>query len=215
MYKNTKHSCEWYFWKVQEQTSLHTQVFLTWTKNVLHKKSRECLKNTSTFLVVINPQSYESVNACDDNEYQDPMYSNLNKEVPFKQKDSALSVCSLNIRSLTIKEDSVKLKRLFKLEASIIVLTEVCVDGSDFDKLHQYWREQVSKYQIWTTGSKYCGIMILIVVVIMKIWFLLTMTQSFLTLFSQVELLSILPVSMVQVTKMTRTSGTCLSAIMI
>ena len=86
----------------------------------------------------------------------------MNKEVPSKQKYSAINVCSLNIRSLTIKEDSVKLKRLFKLDASVIVLTEVCVDGPDFNKLHQYWREQVSKYHIWTTGSKYRGIMILI-----------------------------------------------------
>ena len=90
------------------------------------------------------------------------MSSNLNKEVPFKQKDSALSVCSLNIRSLTIYESSVKLKRLFRMEHSIIGLNEVNVDGSDFDKLHQYWREQVSKYHIWTTGTKYCGIMIII-----------------------------------------------------
>ena len=119
-------------------------------------------KNTSTFLGVINPQSNQSVNANDDEDHQDPMYQNLNKEVPFKQKDSALSVCSLNIRSLTISDTSVKLKRLFLMEYSIIVFTEVCVEGSDFDKLHQYWREQVSKYQIWTTGSKYHGIMILI-----------------------------------------------------
>ena len=122
----------------------------------------ECLKNTLTFPVVINPQSYESVHPCDDDEYQDPIYSNLNKEVPLKQKDSAINVCSLNIRSLTIKEDSVKLKRLFKLDSSIIVLTEVCMDGSDFDKLHQYWREQVSRYHIWVTGTQYRGIMILI-----------------------------------------------------
>ena len=36
------------------------------------------------------------------------------------------------------------------------------MDGSDFNKLHQYWREQVSRYQIQTTGTKYRGIMILI-----------------------------------------------------
>ena len=116
-----------------------------WTENVSTRRGG-VPKNTLTFPVVINPQSYESVHPCDDNEYQDPTYSNLNKEVPLKQKDSAINVCSLNIRSLTIKKDSVKLKRLFKLDASVIVLTEVCVDGPDFDKLHQYWREQVSKY---------------------------------------------------------------------
>ena len=76
-------------------------------------------KNTSTFLGVINPQSDLSVNANDDEDHQDPMYQNLNKEVPFKQKHSALSVCSLNIISLTITDTSVKLKRLFRMEPSI------------------------------------------------------------------------------------------------
>ena len=101
-------------------------------------------KNTPTFPVIINPQSYDSTNPCNYDQNPDLNYSNLNKEVPKKQKDSAINVCSLNIRSLTIKEDSVKLKRLFKLDASVIVLTEVCVDGPDFNKLHQYWREQIS-----------------------------------------------------------------------
>ena len=122
--------------------------------------------------------------ANDDEDHQDPMYQNLNNEVPFKQKDSALSVCSLNIRSLTITDTSVKLKRLFQMEHSIIVLTDVCVDGSDFEKLHQYWQEKVSKYHVWASRSKYRGIMILIkktVVVTMKIWFQLAMTQSYLT----------------------------------
>ena len=129
---------------------------------MFRKEERECLKNTLTFPVVINPQSYDSTNPYNYDQNPDPNYSNLNKEVPNKQKDSAINVCSLNIRSLTIKEDSVKLKRLFKLDGSVIVLTEVCVDGPNFDKLHQYWREQVSKYHIWTTATKYRGIMILI-----------------------------------------------------
>ena len=119
-------------------------------------------KHLHSLLGVINPQSNQSVNANNDEDHQDPMYQNLNKKVPFKQKDSALSICALNIRSLTISDTSFKLKRLFWMEHSIIVLTEVCVDGSDFEKLHQYWREQVSKYHIWTSRSKYRGIMILI-----------------------------------------------------
>ena len=77
-------------------------------------------------------------------------------------KDSALNICSLNIRSLTIKEDSIKLKRLFKLDAAIIFLTEVCMNGSDYNRLCRYWREQISHYQVWYTGSHYSGIMILI-----------------------------------------------------
>ena len=36
------------------------------------------------------------------------------------------------------------------------------MNGSDYNKLCQYWREQISRYQIWTTGTKYRGIMILI-----------------------------------------------------
>ena len=68
-------------------------------------------------------------------------------------KDSALNIISLNIRSLTIKEDSVKLKRIFKLDAAIIVLTEVSVNGSAFSKLCRLWREQISRYQVWYTGT--------------------------------------------------------------
>ena len=111
----------------------------------------------------INPQSNIPIPTDQLFQLQNPdPNTNLNNEVPFKQNDSAINVCTLNIRSLTIKEDSIKLKRLFKLDSSIIVLTDVCMDGSDFNKLHQYWREQVSRYQIWTTGTKYRGIMILI-----------------------------------------------------
>ena len=95
-------------------------------------------------------------------QHPDPNKTSTNNTVPSKPKDSALNVCTLNIRSLTIKEDSIKLKRLFKLDSAIIVLTEVCMDGSDYHKLCQYWREQISRYQIWTTGTKYFGIMILI-----------------------------------------------------
>ena len=54
-------------------------------------------------------------------------------------KDSALNIISLNIRSLTIKEDSIKLKRLFKLDAAIIVLTEVSVNGSAYNSLYRLW----------------------------------------------------------------------------
>ena len=72
-------------------------------------------------------------------------------------KDSALNVISLNIRSLTITESSVKLKRIFKMDAAIIVLTEVCVDSSAYKDLFQLWREQISRYQVWHSGTKYPG----------------------------------------------------------
>ena len=77
-------------------------------------------------------------------------------------KDSALNIISLNIRSLTIKENSVKLKRIFKLDAAIIVLTEVSVNGAAYSNLCRLWREQISRYQVWYTGTDYRGIMILV-----------------------------------------------------
>ena len=48
------------------------------------------------------------------------------------------------------------------MEHAIIVLTEVCVDGSDFEKFHQKCQEQVSRYHSWANVSKYRGIMILV-----------------------------------------------------
>ena len=105
-------------------------------------------------------------------------------------KDSALKIISLNIRSLTIKEDSVRLKRILKLDAAIIVLTEVSVNGSAFSKLCRLWREQISRYQVWYTGTDYRGIMILvkkIVVATLKMNIELIMMLSLLTLPSLVE----------------------------
>ena len=77
-------------------------------------------------------------------------------------KDSALNVISLNIRSLTITENSVKLKRIFKLDAAIIVLTEVSVNSTAYMNLCRLWREQISRYQVWYTGTEYRGIMIMV-----------------------------------------------------
>ena len=77
-------------------------------------------------------------------------------------KDSALNVISLNIRSLTITDNSVKLKRIFNLDAAIIVLTEVNVNCSDYMDLCRLWREQMSRYQVWYSGTKYRGIMIMV-----------------------------------------------------
>ena len=48
------------------------------------------------------------------------------------------------------------------MEAAIIVLTEVCVDSSACKDLYKYWREQISCYQVWYSGTKYRGIMILV-----------------------------------------------------
>ena len=122
---------------------------------------RRVPKNTQTLHKTINPHP----NIFPNTPFQlhpDQNKTSTIKVVPNNIKDSAINVCTLNIRSLTIKEDSIKLKRLFKLDSAIIVLTEVCMNGSDYNKLCQYWREQISRYQVWTTGTDYRGIMILI-----------------------------------------------------
>ena len=48
------------------------------------------------------------------------------------------------------------------MDAAIIVLTEVCVDSSAYKDLFQLWREQISRYQVWHSGTQYRGIMILV-----------------------------------------------------
>ena len=48
------------------------------------------------------------------------------------------------------------------MEAAIIVLTEVCVDSSAYKDLFRLWREQISRYQVWHSGTQYRGIMILV-----------------------------------------------------
>ena len=120
-----------------------------------------CLKNTRTFHKITNPHPN---NLPQSTSYllPDPNKASTIKLDPIKINDSAVNICSLNIRSLTIKEDSIKLKRLFKLDAAVIVLTEVCMNGSDYNRLCRYWREQISRYQVWYTSSDYRGIMILI-----------------------------------------------------
>ena len=116
-----------------------------------------CLKILKLLLkkIIINYHPTTSPNTSLNLQYPDPNKTSTTKTVPYNIKDSAINVCTLNIRSLTIKEDSIKLKRLFKLDSAIIVLTEVCMNGSDYNKLCQYWREQISRYQVWTTGTDY------------------------------------------------------------
>ena len=48
------------------------------------------------------------------------------------------------------------------MDAAIIVLTEVCVDSTAYKNLFQLWREQISRYQVWHSGTQYRGIMILV-----------------------------------------------------
>jgi len=131
-----------------------SQFYWRWMKKISAMK-RRVPKNTQTLQeLMINPHPNTSITSLTQLQHPDPNKTYTINTVPYKQSDSAINVCTLNIRSLTIKEDRIKLKRLFKLE--------VCMDGSDFHKLCQYWREQISRYQIWTTGTKYRSIMILI-----------------------------------------------------
>ena len=121
---------------------------------------RRVPKNTQTFQKTINP--HPNILPQSSSELlPDPNKTSKIKMDPINIKDSAVNVCTLNIRSLTIKEDSIKLKRLFKLDAVIIVLTEVSVNGSAY-RLCRLWREQISRYQVWYTCTDYCGIMILV-----------------------------------------------------
>ena len=81
----------------------------------------ECLKTLKLFKKIINPHPNISIDPSTQLQHPDPNKTSTINTVPFKQKDSAINVCTLNIRSLTIKEDSIKLKRLFKLDSAIIV----------------------------------------------------------------------------------------------
>ena len=48
---------------------------------------------------------------------------NVKNSSTVKIKDSAISVCSLNMSSLTVSPDSVKLKRIFEVGHDVMVLT--------------------------------------------------------------------------------------------
>ena len=78
------------------------------------------------------------------------MYQTGYKNATDKQKDSSLNICTLNMRSLTISDKSIKLKRVFQMEHAFIVLTEVCVNGSKFEMLHQ----KISQSRIWS--ARFC-----------------------------------------------------------
>ena len=104
-----------------------------------------CLKTLKLFIkkIIINSHPNTSPNTSSNLQHPDPNKTSTTKTVPNNRKDLAINVCMLNIRFLPISEDSIKLKRLFKLDSAIIVLIEVCMNGSDYNKLCQYWREQI------------------------------------------------------------------------
>ena len=71
---------------------------------------RRVPKNTQTLHKTINPHP----NIFPQTPFEllpDPNKTSTIKTDPTNIKDSAINVCTLNIRSLTIKEDSIKLKR--------------------------------------------------------------------------------------------------------
>ena len=75
---------------------------------------RRVPKNTQTFHKKINPHP-KNLPQSTSELLPDPNKASTNKLDPIIIKDSAVNICSLNIRSLTIKEDSIKLKILFTL----------------------------------------------------------------------------------------------------
>ena len=86
-------------------------------ENDFHNEGRVS-KNHSTFLKqTINPHP---TNPPQSNFTLLPDQNNSSEINLDPIKDSALNIISLNIRSLTIKENSVKLKRIFNLDAAII-----------------------------------------------------------------------------------------------
>ena len=62
-------------------------------------------------------------------------------------KDSAISVCSLNMRSLTVSSDSVKLKCIFKIGQDVMVLTDTSMPIDQIKQIKFLWRECVCQYE--------------------------------------------------------------------
>ena len=62
-----------------------------------------------------------------------------------KIKDSAISICSLNMHSLTVLPDSVKLKRVFEIDHDVMVLTDTSMSVDQIKQIKFFWRERVSQ----------------------------------------------------------------------
>ena len=104
-----------------------------------------------------NPLNYNTDN--DGDQIYDFNVKNSNIAVI---KDSAISVCSLNVRSLTVSSDSVKLKRIFKIGHDVMVLTDTSTPIDQIKQIKFLWRERVSQYEFYSSNSKYRGYIILI-----------------------------------------------------
>ena len=85
----------------------------------------------------------------------DLIYDSNIKCKKIKTNDSAISICSLNMRSLTVSPDSVKLKRVFEIDHDVMVLTDTSTSFDQIKLIKFYWRERVSQYKFYSSNSKY------------------------------------------------------------
>ena len=80
-----------------------------------------------------NPLNYNT-----DNEGDLVCDINVKNSNIVKIKDSAISVCSLNMRSLTVSPDSVKLKRIFEVGHDVMVLTDTSTPIDQIKQINSY-----------------------------------------------------------------------------
>ena len=88
-----------------------------------------------------NPLNYNT-----DNE-GDLIYDTNVKCNKVKINDSAITICSLNMRSLTVSSDSVKLKRVFEIDHDVMVLTDTSTSVDQIKQIKFFWRKRVSQYE--------------------------------------------------------------------
>ena len=86
-----------------------------------------------------NPLNYNT-----DNE-GDLIYDTNVKCNKVKINDSAITICSLNMHSLTVSSDSVKLKRVFEIDHDVMVLTDTSMSVDQIKQIKFFWRERVSQ----------------------------------------------------------------------
>ena len=92
-----------------------------------------------------NPLNY---NNNTDNE-GDLIYDTNVKCNKVKINDSAITICWLNMRSLTVSSDSVKLKHVFEIDHDVMVLTDTSTSVDQIKQIKFFWREHVSQYEFY------------------------------------------------------------------
>ena len=116
----------------------------------------EFVSSLSSLSLMANPLNYNT-----DND-GDQIYNTNCNSAKTVIKDSAISVCSLNMRSLTVSSDSVKLKRIFEIGHDILVLPDMLTPIDQIKQIKLFWHERVSQYEFYSSNSKYRGYLILI-----------------------------------------------------